>query len=386
MPRFLLHSEVIADYRGVIASPGAILLDGNCIDAIGTPQEVGQVDGVAITQINGLVTPSFVNAHSHLDLSGGGNVTFENSFIDWLIDVVRPIRVDTSQLRKDVQKGIDLSFAGGCAIVGDIAGTVQAAEIVDASELISVSFVEVIGSGARSKEAIEKVETLSEKFSVTPHAPYTCSKEVYKACFNSGKKVSTHLSESKAEIEFAQFREGEFVEVMERMGVWDETIETYGQHPIEAILEIAGEQQFVSAHLNYVEDVHLAQIAQSNMSVAYCPRASSYFGHVGHRWKDMIDAGINVALGTDSLLCLDTPSRISVLDDMRLLYKRDGGDASVLFEMATVNGALALGIEPSLVTLTKGETAGLLGYEGINSMDALFESDKAPEWAISSKT
>ena len=50
-------------------------------------------------------------------------------------------------------------------------------------------------------------------------------------------------------------------------------------------------------------------LAASNITVAYCPRASHYFGHTNHRWKEMLDAGINVALGTDSLLCLDTPDQ-----------------------------------------------------------------------------
>ena len=156
MLRFLLHCDAIADYRGVIASPGAILLEDNSIKAVGSPQEIGRVEELPITQINGLITPSFVNAHAHLDLSGSGNVPMDSSFIDWLVDVVRPIRLDTSQLCEAVQKGIDLSIAGGCKVIGDIAGTVQAAEIVNASELISVSFVEVIGSGTRSSEAIEK--------------------------------------------------------------------------------------------------------------------------------------------------------------------------------------------------------------------------------------
>jgi aminodeoxyfutalosine deaminase len=382
MPRLLLHSDAIADYRGVIASPGAILLDCNGIKAIGTPQEIGHVEDVPITQINGLVTPSFVNTHAHLDLSGKGNVAFEDSFIKWLVEVVKPIRVDTSQLNQDVQTGIELSIAGGCKVVGDIAGTVQAAEIVDASELISISFVEVIGNGARSDEAIEKAQALSSKFNLTPHAPYSCSKEVYKACFNSGEKIATHLSESIAEIEFSQNREGEFVKVMEQLGVWDETIEAYSQHPIEAILEIADEQHFVSAHLNYVDDCHLEMISKSNMSVAFCPRASAYFGHTGHRWEEMLEAGINVALGTDSLLCLDTPNRISVLDEMRLLYERDGGEPDVLFKMATVNGAEALGVAPSLVTLTEGETAGLLSFEGIDSLQTLMSSETAPVWVV----
>jgi cytosine/adenosine deaminase-related metal-dependent hydrolase len=380
MPRFLIHSDVIADYRGILASPGAILIDGNRIEAIGSPQDIGHPSDVPVVKIDGLVTPSFVNAHAHLDLSGLGNVAFSDSFIEWLIEVVRPIRIDPARIQSDVRKGIKLSLDGGCNVVGDIAGTIEAAEIVKESELISVSYVEIIGSGKNSGEAIKKVNEIPNQFEVTPHAPYSCSKEVYEACFSTGKKIATHLSESLSEIEFAQNRGGDFVEAMKRMGVWEESIKPYGKHPIDAILEIAGNAEFVSAHLNYVDDNHLELVSESNMSVAYCPRASEYFGHKNHRWKEMLDCGINVALGTDSLLCLDTPDRISVLDEMKLLYRRDGGEPNTLFAMASVNGAIALGLDPQLVSLSEGENAGLLGFDGLNSLQEVLISEVPPKW------
>jgi cytosine/adenosine deaminase-related metal-dependent hydrolase len=167
---------------------------------------------------------------------------------------------------------------------------------------------------------------------------------------------------------------------MKRIDVWEDSIKPYGEHPIDAILEIAGSAKFVSAHLNYVEDKHLELISKSNMSVAYCPRASEYFGHKDHRWKEMLEFGINVALGTDSLLCIDTSDRISVLDEMRLLYQRDGGEPNTLFAMASVNGAIALGLNPTLVSLSEGENAGLLGFVGISSLKEVLDSKVSPTW------
>ena len=50
--------------------------------------------------------------------------------------------------------------------------------------------------------------------------------------------------------------------------------------------------------------------------------------------------------------------------------------------MATINGACALGVEPSLVTMSEGETAGLLWFDGIESMGALLDSSVQPQWVI----
>ena len=99
----------------------------------------------------------------------------------------------------------------------------------------------------------------------------------------------------------------------------------------------------------------------------------------------MIEQGINVALGTDGLLCLDTPDRISVLDEMRFLYERDGVDPVQLLNMATCAGAKALGYDEALVTLEPGPTAGLIAISSDANSDEdpftqVMMSKSAPQW------
>ena len=99
----------------------------------------------------------------------------------------------------------------------------------------------------------------------------------------------------------------------------------------------------------------------------------------------MLASGINVALGTDSMLCLDTPNRISVLDEMRLLHRRDNADPRLLLQMGTTNGAIALGVEPSRFTLDPGPVAGLIALDinPDNALDPLRQilvGDAPPEW------
>ena len=126
------------DYRGVIASPGAILLEGNCIIAAGTPQELGTPEDAELTQDDSVITPSFVNTHTHMDLSGGGLAPARDSFVQWVEEAVLPIRRDIDAIEENVRIGIALSIAGGSLIVGDIAGTQLAAEIVESSALLSL--------------------------------------------------------------------------------------------------------------------------------------------------------------------------------------------------------------------------------------------------------
>ncbi len=385
MPRKLVHSTAIVDHRGVLASPGALLLDGETIVAAGTPQEIGKPEDARFTQIDKIVTPSFVNTHTHLDLSGVGTVPPRDSFCSWIEEVVLPIRRDEASISSSVLHGIELVSKGGSSIVGDISGTREAAEIVQASRLVATTFLELLGTGAKQQACIEQIRQLPKEYGVEPHAPYSCGLDVFREAFASGRPIALHLAETKQEVEFARCRTGEIADFVRRMGVWDEEEEAWGGHPVDSILDLVENAQCIAAHLNYIEEAHLQRLAASNITVAYCPRASDYFGHRGHRWQDMLEVGINVALGTDSLLCLNTEDRISILDEMRHLYARDRANPLHLLTMGTINGAKGLGVEPSLVTLELGATAGLLAFDscGADPFSDIFEATTMPAWLAS---
>jgi cytosine/adenosine deaminase-related metal-dependent hydrolase len=225
------------------------------------------------------------------------------------------------------------------------------------------------------------------KLGVQPHAPYSCGPDVYRAAAALGLPLATHLAETLEELEFIDRAAGPLADMLRDFGVWDETISGSGQHPIDHVLTLIDGQPLLAAHLNYIGDRHLDLLAHAPISIAYCPRASTYFGHPSHRYRDMLAHGINVALGTDSILCLHTPERISVLDEMRHLHRRDATDPATLLRMATINGARTLGVHESLVTLAHGESAGLLAVKVDlrDHRDALAQvlcNDHAPRWLL----
>ena len=361
-----------------------MLLDGNSIIAIGEPSQIGEVTDAQITQIDGTVTPSFVNAHTHLDLCGQGICNERHQFVDWVQSIVMPIRAQSElhTINEAVSIGAALSYAGGCATVGDIAGSLEAAAAFAHSGLLGQSFVEIFGTGLRQDAAIARMNALPLGVGVQPHAPYSCSEQVYAAAFAQELPISTHLAETPEEIECVMEGRGPLASFAKEIGAWDDSVGLYSAHPIDAVCSIAT-APFIAAHCNYIDHRHLQLLKKANASVVYCPRASAFFGHAQHQWNAMLDCGINVALGTDSLLCLDTPDRLSVLDDMRLLYK-NGGDAIRLFEMATVNGAAALNIDKQQFLLSKGTHAGLLLFKEHKggSIDAILASEEVPSFII----
>lgn len=401
--RTLHLAQQVVDGGPVDARPGALLVEGDRVLAAGSPEAVGRPAGVRVIDHGARVLiPALVNAHAHLDLTHIGLRPFDGSFADW-VTMIRSERATTEAgIRDSVLRGIDASRAGGVALVGDIAGVrslIPGEAMVEAG-MAGVSFVEIFGIGRSAERAAAFVRELNasmprEKngvmFGLQPHAPYSCDPAVYRAAAATGRPISTHLAETLDELRYVAHGDGPLADMLRAIGVWDESIRAHGGHPVDAVLDAVGDVPVLAAHLNYLPDDSIERLARSRIAVAYCPRASRYFGHphdgeAAHRYRDLLEAGVRIALGTDSLVCLDTPDRLSTLDEMRLLARRDGVDPRVLLRMATIDGAEALGVDGARFSFSPGPIAGVLALEaGAADRSPLAEAmrrDDAPSWVI----
>ncbi len=340
-----------------------------------------------VSLADSVLIPGLVNAHTHLDLTyigpqphdpGGGFMAF--------VERIRTGRAtEPAAIAASVRRGIDLCLAGGCAAVGDIAGAAGGApsaapfqELVR-SPLGGVSFLEFFGIGRGTDRWLASTASVLDQASANadgrvrlglqPHAPYSVSPGSYRWAIDQARRrglpLCTHLAETPEEHAFVSGAAGPFRAFLEELGVWDEGMRAHigqGLGSIQHLAEVLGEARVLGVHVNQASDADIETLARSGTSVAYCPRASAYFGaerHFGpHRYRDMLSAGINVCLGTDSIINLPAASAnaeaggISVLDEMRFLYRRDGTDPATLLAMATVQGAAALGVPDDPFSLT----------------------------------
>jgi len=114
-------------------------------------------------------------------------------------------------------------------------------------------------------------------------------------------------------------------------------------------------------HCNYLEETAIARILASRASVVHCPRSHAYFGHDPHPVRQLLDAGVNIALGTDSLASNDS---LSILDEMRFLHDhRRDLKVEEIFRMATLNGAAALHFGGVIGRLRRGYWADMTVLE-----------------------
>jgi cytosine/adenosine deaminase-related metal-dependent hydrolase len=367
--------------------------------AIGTPNEVSSDPAAAYATVHRLPTsvllPGLVNAHTHLDLTDIGPQPFDpdRGFAAWA-DMVRTRRPTSEDaIRSAVRRGIQLSLTGGVVAVGDIAGapagqpSLTPFQTLRDSPLWGVSFAEFFGIGRHYPATLGRlprlVETLAElnspnanlRAGIQPHAPNTVDLRVYdlavRLAAGRGLPISTHLAESDEERRFVSEGTGPQRSLLEGLGIWDGSVTEVigrGLDPVEHLASVLAITPMLVAHVNDCDDRALGTLARTGTRVAYCPRASAYFGaerHFGpHRYREMLAAGIGVCLGTDSVINLPNADRISVLDDMRFLYHRDRTDPHQLVRMATLNGAAALGLDRSGFTFEPGvRLAGLIAVD-----------------------
>lgn len=366
---------------GVAAAPGSIAweigADGERrILAAGPPEVVmeeveraGDRRWVETQRPGALVVPGLVNAHVHLDLTDVGRQPFDGDFVSW-VKMLQDMRDGSEQgVRRAVRRGAAMSRAAGVTTVGDIAwwrGAEWSIDELRRTGLRGVAFAEIIGLDERYptqpmrslRQAMEmEREAGGVRMGLEAHAPYSTGREIYEAVTKEAEReglpVCTHLAEMEAEFDFVAHASGIFRGFMEELGAWREEYAAMydgGCRPVRWMEEWLRRRRWLLAHCNYVNDEEIELLAKCGASVAYCPRASEYFGHGdfrgrgGHRYREMMEAGVNVCLGTDSIVCHGS---LSIIDEMRRLYERDGTDAMTLLKMGTMNGCEALGMAES---------------------------------------
>lgn len=380
-PITIYRAAAVRDAQGTNARPGAVAVKHGRIVSSGPTDSLPKrltKHAEFIDRPDELILPALVNAHAHLDLTPIGPIPFGGTFTGWLREVVGSRPAEPKAIIEAVRQGMTLSKAAGVGHIGDIAGSTAAVmgrrQAPDDKVIPGVSYLECFGLGANQASAVARVERALEDLpfetridhhdrgavlGLGPHAPYSTGLDVYKASNRLSHeriyRLATHLAETPEEIEFVREASGPFADLLKEMGKWDEGIKPAGLHPVQWLEPVLKHARWVLAHCNYVDDEHIDILQKTGTSVAYCPVASEYFGHKDHRYRDMLDAGVNVCLGTDSILCqpADEAQPMGILPQMRRLYRRDQTEPGTLLKMATTHGMLALEFSENDATLQK---------------------------------
>lgn len=368
----LLRAKHVLPISAPPIKNGAVLIQGRRIAEVGSAKTVS---GSPVVDFgDAVILPGFVNAHTHLELTRlVGQVPPDANFVGWLARLLPHTHSPDGMSPEDsTREGMRLSLAAGVTTVGDISARVAVTRgVLSHGPLRVTSFGEVIAIGGMRNRLAERLQNAingdfaSQTLSIalSPHAPYTVEADGAAACVEAADRLKLrlcmHVAESREEEQFIRHGDGLMRDYFERLGIWDDSIRCPRMSPIALAYtwKIVGPHT-VLAHCNYVSDDDINLILRGGAHVAYCPRTHAAFGHSPHRFRDMLAAGVNVCVGTDSLA--SNPS-LSVLDELRWLrgaYPDFSGHT--LLEMATVRGARALGLDSETGVLATDRAADVV--------------------------
>ncbi len=320
--------------------------------------------------------PGLRNAHVHLDLSFARGVKrATRGFGAWVLDLLAARGpFNPSHLQRAAMVGAAEALASGTTAVGDIDSSGAAASAVAASGLKGVSFHEVLGS--RDPEEIRRglvawIEGFSNRArshrtraGVSPHAPYSTPASLYELCAEIANRIpvaySTHIAETLAEGRFLASGDGEFKDLLDALGARSPFSTPPGMRPLEYLSSHGRVPPgALLAHVNYCDPSDFEGLRTSGAIVVYCPRSHNFFGHRWHPVREMLDAGVCVALGTDSIA---SNSSLSMFEEMAFLRAaRPDLSPAETFSMATRAAANLL--DGGSGRLDEGESADLVVVE-----------------------
>jgi cytosine/adenosine deaminase-related metal-dependent hydrolase len=355
--------------RQAVSAGWVLPVDGAAVEGAYVAWEAGRIvevgPGRAERHYDGaIIVPWIVNAHSHLEYSVYAGFGDGRPFGEWLAThVERKRRLSAAEVLAVARRGAADSLRAGITTTADYSFSGAAATAANELGLRAIVYLEVFGANLREAEArfarLESALPRTElvRVGISPHAPYTCSLELYEWCLSLGLPVGTHLAESAAENEWLEHGTGPLAAAR------DVLVEPTGKRAVATLAGVLG-PGLLCAHCVAVDDGEVAELARADVPVAHCPRSNAFLGCGTAPLTALRAAGVRVGLGTDSPA--STPSfdpweelRAAVSGARARERRPDALTAAAALRLATLEAARALGLESEIGSLTPGKRADL---------------------------
>jgi 5-methylthioadenosine/S-adenosylhomocysteine deaminase len=363
--------------RAVLADHAVAISGGRIVALLPTAQALERFDAREVIHLDRhALIPGLVNLHCHAAMTLMRGKADDLPLMSWLQDHIWP--AEAKHLSDEfAHDGSLLAMAemlrGGVTCVNDMyffpEATARAALRAGMRACLGVIAIEFpsayagdahayLQKGLATRDAYLGEALLS--FSLAPHAPYTVGDETLRRIAVLAEEldvpIHTHVHETLAEIA--------------------QGVAQHGVRPFERLrrLGIVG-PRLIAVHSVHLEEVELDLMAREGVSVAHCPSSNMKLASGIAPVAAMRARGIQVGVGTDGAA---SNNRLDTMTEMRtaaLLAKAASGDASVVsaadaLQMATLDGARALGLDAEIGSIEPGKSADLAAVE-LSSLETL---------------
>ena len=331
---------------------------------------------------SGILTPGFINCHTHMELSFlKEKLDCSKGFKAWIQElIIRRENAEHHHIKSCAKKEFEDIHRKGTIAIGDISSTGIVKDLFLDSEMDGFIFYEEIGGAENFLH-----EDIDPKISFAAHAPHTTSPKLIKniKAFTKrmNKPFSIHSGESSEEKRFISGENKGWEEFLLSRGI-DSSLWPFPSRSSVSYLDSLGvlDDKTLLVHMldYFYEDIEI--IKQRGSSICFCPTSNMKLHGRYPDIKKLINSGINCCIGTDSLASSDS---IDIFDEMKLLFSDFGLSPKTILQMATIHGAKALLIDLRYGVLKRGMDAKFVYIDiddHVNILESIiFSSEKLRE-------
>lgn len=367
----LLSGTVIIDSSAVIED-GAVVTDGSRIAAVGDRETLLDQFPDHEHQSYDVLAPGMVGGHIHSVQSLGRGIADDSSLLEWLFENILPMEasLNADEMRTAAELGYLELIESGVTTCIDHLSVSHAEQAFEAAGEMGIrgllgkvlmdknspnGLIEDTQEGLqRSEELIQEYHGSFDgriRYALTPRFAVSCTEECLRgvrelADAYDGVRIHTHASENRREVETVEADTGRRnIHWLDEVGLTGDDV--------------------VLAHCVWTDEREREILAETGTHVTYCPSSNMKLASGIAPIVDYLERDINVALGNDGAPCNNTLDPFTEMRQASLLQKVDHLDpqttgAELVFDMATVNGAKAAGLD-DVGRLAEGYRADIVG-------------------------
>ncbi len=374
-----ISASIVIPVKGNFMRKGVVAIDKTGMIKGVYEETDPEVSDVKKEFYDGVLIPGFVNAHCHIELSHMLGKTKKGTGLPrFLADVMKQRAAKEKDILAKIEAADETMYNNGIQAVGDHVNTELSAKVKTNSRIKYHTFVEVMAMAKEDIQVrVDKARDIEFYFdanhaSITPHAPYSCSKELFKAfrkLVSEDNILSVHNQESDEENKLYRYKQGEFLEFYKEMGLNAESFKAQARNSIQSYLaHLPKNNRLMLVHNTYMslKDIDFIERLGRDVYFCVCPKSNLYIEGKLPKILNFVPNQNRMVIGTDSLASNDT---LDILEELKVISSHFSQlDFLQILPWATINGAEVLGLADQLGSIEVGKTPGLVLLEGMNNL------------------
>lgn len=341
--------------------------EGRILDILPAEQAKQQYQSDDVHQLDGhALIPGFINAHTHASMTLFRGLADDLPLMEWLQDHIWPAEgqwVNEEFIQDGTLHAASEMIRSGTTCFNDMyfypdvtARVVDSIGLRASVGLILLDFPtpwandpdEYISKGLEVHDHHRSNTRITTTFA--PHAPYTVSDDPLARIETLAEEldipIHMHIHETAFEVKQA--------------------IDQTGLRPLSRLNDKGLiSPRMMAVHMTQLNDDEIKMLATNNANVVHCPESNLKLASGYCPVHKLLEAGVNVALGTDGAASNNDLDMIGEMRTAALLAKTVADNASAapahkILRMATINGAKALGLDNEIGSLEIGKSADIV--------------------------